>query len=352
MTAVSRRSPQWLALRTCWRAAALPTAGTALAAAALARAWQPSLATRSGDAIAAAGGNAANAPWLALPILVAMATIAASALRLWPLFARERPGAAWLLRWQRGPWRGLGAVTAGAAAALVLLALPTVAVLAPWLGAPPAAHAVLYPHLPSTPPPLLTEPGDRVVATFAAPTALRELRLRPRAGPPRGAFVPSEVQLTADGQQFATLRFEQDLQLLVVPAPNRPLQTLELRLLAGSVPLWLDAEAVTALGATPRSALANAAAYALLTTLPLLLALALAMLAGAAAGLPTVALVAGATLFVTTIGAIGPFGQATDDLLRGRWLLDDRLFRAAGPFLALAALAMMLRMLLLRRPAG
>ena len=345
MIATGRRSPQWLALRTCWQAAAVPTGLAAIAAAAMARLWRPELAD------AAAASNAAAAPWLALPVLVAMAIVLASALRLWPLFARERPGAAWLLRWQRGPWRGLGAVTAGAAAAFVLLALPTVALLAPWLGAPPAAHAVLYPSLPSAPPPLLTDPGDRVVATFAAPVALRELRLRPRAGPPRGAFVPSELQLSADGQPFATARFEQDLQLLVVPAPGTPMRTLELHLTAGSVPLWLDAEAVVAVEATPRSALANAAAYVLLATVPLLLALALAMLAGSAAALPTVALVAGATLFVTTIGSIGPFDPATDDLLRGRWLLDERRFRTAGPFLALAAVAMMLRMLLLRRPA-
>ncbi len=67
MIATGRRSPQWLALRTCWLAAALPTALTAGCAAALAHHWRPALAAD------AASGNAAAAPWLALPLLVAMA---------------------------------------------------------------------------------------------------------------------------------------------------------------------------------------------------------------------------------------------------------------------------------------
>jgi hypothetical protein len=337
----SARSPLLLAFGRSLSAAAGPTALAAVLA-----------GTFGCDTFAvgeSTGATAAAAPWLELPTLVALATTAIVALRLWPLFAIQRPGRDWLLRWQRGPLCGLGAVTLGAAlAAWVCSAAATVA-MALWFGAPPQAHATLRPHFADQP--LLRAAGDTTAGTLPGPALLREVRLRPRAGPPQGGYAAARVEVLADGERLAIAEFGQDRQLAVLPPPSRPVTTLTMRLLAGTVPLWFDAEAVEAVAADGRATFFNAFAYAAVAAALLAWALALGALAGAFASLPTVGLLVGAALFVVSIGGVGPMATAAETLLRGRWLADDARIRAVGPFLAVGGVAMILRMLSMRRSA-
>lgn len=342
MNRTAARRPVTMALWRCVAVAGLPTALAAGAALALARAWPVVVEP---DAAATA-----QAPWLWLPLLTAAGCCLAAAIRLWPPFAEQRPGNDWLRRWQRGPLRGLGAVIAGALLAQLLLTMPLTTLLARALGAPDDVYASLHPRLPNLP--TLREVGERCQATLADAVPLRELRLRPRAGPPGSPFVPSHVELRLDGERVADLvpQFEQDRQLVILPLHGRPVRGIELRLAAGTVPLWFDEDSIECLVATPRSWLVNGAAAAVLALLPTLLALALAALVGGIATAPTVAMVAGSSLFVLTIGAIGPFDPAVDAVLRGRWLPGSGTFGAVVPFLAVACVAMIGRMLLLRRP--
>lgn len=342
MSRGAARRPLTLALVRCGAVAGLPTLLAAAAALLLATCWPA--------AVEPGAAAAAQSSWLLLPLLTAAGCCALAAVRLWPLFALERPGAAWLWRWQCGPLRGLGAAVSGALLAQFVLTLPLCTVFAQWLGAPAAVHAVLRPELP--PLPILQAPGQHFVASLAAPTALKELSLRPRAGLPGAPFVASVLEVRLDGEPQPVLAhsFEQDGLLHVHTLHERRVQHFELRLREGSVPLWFDGLAIECVAAAEHSWLVNGALAALLALLPTLLALAMAMLAGAGAALPTVTLVAVATLFVTTVGAIGPLDATVDAVFRGRWLAGDGAFPQAIPFLAAACLAMIGRMLLLRRP--
>ncbi len=338
MTRGAARHPVTLALWRCVAVAGWPT----LAAAAVAFLF----ARLSAPMVEPGAATATQSPWLLLPLLTATGCCTGAAIRLWPLFAAQQPGADWLWRWQRGPLRGVGAVIAGALLAQFALTLPLTTVFALALGAPTEARVVLRPRLPELP--VLQAPGQRLVASLPGDVALSELRLRPRAGLPGSPFAASVLELRLDGelQAGALPGFEQDHQLVVVPLPSRAVAEFELRLTAGSVPLWFDAGSLECIAAAPRSTLANGVSTALLALLPTLLALALAALAGAASTTPTVALVAGSCLFVTTIGAIGPLDPAIDALLRGRWIVGSGTFGAAVPFLAAACMAMIGRMLL------
>lgn len=341
MSKASARSPLLLAFGRCLAAAVGPTALVAVLAGTFGR------DTAAGAADA--GALAAAAPWLELPTLVALATTAIAALRLWPIYATQRPGRDWLLRWQRGPLCGLGAVTLGAALAAWACSAAATLALSVWLGAPPQAHTTLRPQFADRP--LLRAAGDTTVGTLPGPTLLRELRLRPRAGPPQGGYVATRVEVLADGERLAIAEFGQDRQLAVLSPPSRPVTALTMRWQAGTVPLWFDAESVEAIDASSRATVWNAGAYAAVAAGLLAWALALGALAGAFAGLPTVGLLVGAALFVTTVGGIGPMATAAETLLRGRWLADDERIRAVGPFLAVGCMAMILRMLSLRRSA-
>lgn len=336
------RRPATLAFLRCLEVAAAPTLAAALIAGLLAWLWPAVVVPGS--------ATAAQSPWLLLPLLTAAGCCLYATLRLWPLFAQHRPGADWLRRWQRGPLRGLGAVTVGALLAQLFLTLPLTTVMARWLGAPSEVHASLRPHLPELP--ILQAPGQRLTASFSEPVHLRELRVRPRAGIPGVPFVPSRIEVRADGEPTPLFEhaYDQDRQLHARPLDARMVHHLELRLAAGSVPLWFDEDSIEGIGAAAHGWFGNGALAALLTLVPNLVAMALAMLAGATAALPTVALVGATGLFVMTLGAIGPLDAAVDALFRGRWLAGPGPFPDAIPFLAVACLAMIGRMLVLRRP--
>lgn len=325
MSRNAARHPLTLAMWRCLAVAGWPTLAAAAVAFTFARVYAPM--------VEPGAATVTLSPWLLLPLLTATGCCAAAAIRLWPLFAQQRPGADWLRRWQRGPLGGLGAVIGGALLAQLALTLPLTTGFARALGAPAEARAVVRPRLPELP--VLQRPGQSLVASLPAAVELRELRLRPRAGLPGSPFVASRIELRLDGERLesALPEFEQDRQLVVLPMPARPISELELRLTAGSVPLWFDDDSLECVASAPHSTVVNGLATALLALLPTLLALALAALAGAVSTSPTVALVAGSCLFVTTIGAIGPLDPALDALLRGRWIPGSGTFGGAMPSL-------------------
>ncbi len=339
---IAARHPATLACRACLAAALWPTALAAALAAVGGRLLAP--------AVEPGAASAAGTPWLLLPLLVAMGACTAAAVRLWPRFGRARPGADWIARLERGPMRGSGAIVAGALAAQFALTAPLTVVAARALGAPDRAAVHLRPVLPQLP--VLGEPGQEVVAVLDPPVDLAEIHLRPRALPPGAPFVPSRLELRIDGERLSGPDpvFTEDRQRSSVRLDGRRVREVRLRLAAGTVPLWFDGEAIDCVAAAGRSALGNGILFAGLALLPTLLGLGLALLASSTAALPTVATVAGATLFVCTLGGVGPVDAAARWLLRGHWLPATGVFHASLPFLGGGCMAMILAMLPHRRP--
>ncbi|MBL8728867.1 MAG: hypothetical protein JNM25_10580 [Planctomycetes bacterium] len=341
MTGLRARHPFTLTFVHCLRRALLPVLGATGASALLRTATTTPLA-----GLETAPG--AQTPWLHLPLVVAAFACAAAAATFWPLFAARRPGRDQVERLQRGPLRGCGAALAGALLAQLVLTLPLMTGFARLLGAP--ATAVAHVELPVPPQPLLTATQPRL--SFAlGDRVLDEVRLRPAAGPPTGPWQPTHVRVHVDGAPAAAaeVTFEQSLQLVRVPLPARPLHTLELEFVSGTVPLLFPRGAVVAVEAGTRSGLWNGVRAAWIYLLPSFVALALAMLFGAAATLPTVLTAAGGLLFVGTIGGAGPADDAVRSLLRGHEVLAGRTFSACIPSLAAGSLAMIVAMLLRRR---
>ncbi|MBX3462024.1 MAG: hypothetical protein KF830_02550 [Planctomycetes bacterium] len=334
------RRPLALCCRACLAAAWLPT----LAAAGLAVLLQAMLAVPLPGLADAPG---ARTPWLHLPLLVAAAACAARAAAFWPLVAARRQGADLVARLQRGPLRGCGAAVAGALLAQFVLTLPLATVFARWLGAP--ARAVVVVELPSPPRPLLA--AGQPPLTFAlGGRRLREVHLRPLAGPPTGAFEPATVEVRCDGERIGTATLAESRQHVRIAAPPRPVQTLELTHAGGTVPLLFGPGSVTAVEAAERSAAWNGTTAAVVWLLPSFVALAVALLCGAHAALPTALTAAFGLLFVQTVGGAGPADAAVRALLRGHWVGATVPFSAWLPSLAAGSLAMIVAMLLRRRP--
>jgi len=354
---VAARTPLLLALRRCLQVACWPTVAAALGAFAAAFLLAPELGdaelgdtdlgnTDLGNHVAVAG---AMTPWLHLPLLVLAGCCAAAAVVLWPLFAARAPGADWLVRLQRGPLHGCGAVVAGALLAQLLLLKPLLPALARGLGAPAGARA----HLELQPPlqPLLNEQQRHLAFAVPAGTVAIELHLRPLAALPAGAWRRSRITVRADGELLTTaeIAFAETGEFRRVVFAPRAIAHLELELLDGTVPLFFPPGSTTLVGAHEFDTLWNGLFAALLSLLPTFVALGFACLCGTVAALPTVLAVTGVLLFVQTIGGAGPLEPALRHLLRGHWLPATGVFRACLPSLAVGSLAMIAAMLLRRR---
>jgi hypothetical protein len=334
------RGPFALAFVRCLRVTALPVLAAAAAGALLRFLFGTPLA-----GLDAAPG--AMTPWLHLPMLVAAFGCAAAAASFWPLFAARRPGRDQIERLQRGPLRGCGAALAGALLAQFVLTLPLTTGFARLLGAPATAVA----HVPLDGPPLARLDAAQPRLTFPiGEGVLDEIRLRPLTAPPTGAWQPTRVRVRLDGEPATgEVVFEQAHQLVRVPAPPHAVHTLDLEFVAGTVPLWFLPGSVVAVQAGARPALWNGALAALAYLLPGFVALAIALLLGRMAALPTVLTTIGGLLFVQTIGGAGPADEAVRALLRGRWLLAGGTISSWLPSLATGSLAMIAAMLLRRR---
>jgi hypothetical protein len=83
---------------------------------------------------------------------------------------------------------------------------------------------------------------------------------------------------------------------------------------------------------------------------PTFVALAAGCLCGTAAAIGTVLTVVITLLFVQTMGGAGPADDALRGLLRGHWLPARSTFSQWLPSLAAGSLAMILTMVLRRRP--
>lgn len=339
------RQPGAMTLRRCLRVTTVPVLATALLSLALAAMLPPVVA----DPTAASG---AGTPWLQLPMFTAAAGCGLTALAFWPLFAARRPGADWARRLQRGPLQGCGAALAGALLAQLLLTLPLTTLLARGLGAP--ATAAVHHALPPVQPQPVLAPGQPRLDFVLPATAghdYAELHLRPLAAMPVAEFRSSRVEVYADGERLSASDpvWSQTGQFVRLPFAPRPIHRLELRLAEGTVPLFFPTGSVELVEARGRSAWANGALLALVALLPTFLALALACLGGTAAALPTLATLLVGCQWVLTVGGIGPFDSALQQVLRGRWLGSTAVFPQCIPSLVLGSVAMILAMLLRRR---
>lgn len=332
-----RRGPGGLCGRRALRTAAVPTLLAALLAGACFGPWRADLGE--------ANAPAAASPWLALPMLVAAASVVVTTILFWPAFGTRRPGSPWLDRVQRGRLGGLGAAIAGALLAQFVVTLPLATLLAPWLGAPATARAD---HALSTDAPVLD--ASRPVVTFVVPTdePLAGLWLRPLVGLPSGAWLGTTVAVYADGERLPELArpFADNRQLARLPLPGRVVREIRLQRVDGNVPLVFADGSAGLVGATAHAGAWNGVRFALLALLPTFVALALAAVCGLAAGLPTVLAVAISALFLATVGGLGIFDHALLSLFRGQWLASDAVFPRCAASLAVGCLAMIVTMLL------
>jgi hypothetical protein len=331
-------------LRSCGLTAAWLLPLLALCSSAGPLLWPPKVVPQQSDEVAAG-------PWLHVPLFLLVAALCASTLEAWPAFARARPGAAWLLRYRRGPLRGCGAAALGAAAALATgCALLGLCALA-WPGLPsPRAFLRLQ-----GPPGLAVLDRDQRQVAFAGPgEPCEELLLRPIAVlPPGRDAVATELEICIDGQPLGDkpVLIAGDRQLVSVPLHGRALQRVELVAKSGNVLLALPPDAVVAVASAPRSRAANAMLAGLSYLAPGGLALCFALAGAPVLALPVnLALVLG-TLLLATLGGLLPTGRALTALLRGRWLPAEGLLPSLLPGLGLAAACVLLGCLLRARSA-
>lgn len=329
------RGPFALTLRRCLQAAALPTLATATLG--------PLLQHWVLPAPGRLDVGAAASPWLLLPTLVAAAVCALVAAAFWPLFARHRPGADLVRRLQRGRLQGATAVIAGALLAQGLLTAPVLLALPPLLGA--SARATASVTARATGGPLLAgeEPTAKVVFTLPHPGPWRAITLRPLAGLPASALVPTQLQLRAEDRSLGDhhIVVDETGQMFRASFAPQRFATFEVRRTGGNVPLFFPPDGVTAQAADDHPGWWNGLLATLATLVPTLLALAIGCLCGRVAALPTVLTVIGAILFVMTVGEVGPSAAALRALLRGEWLAGTGVFATSLPTLAIGCAAMM-----------
>jgi hypothetical protein len=319
-----------LVLRRCL-AIGGPAALLAIAAAWFAVASQPD---DGSDPTATAG---TQAPWLLLALLVTMAAVAFAAVRFWPTFARGQTGLDWLRQRQRGPLAGCGAAIFGALVTQALLTAPLAIVLLPRLGAPPTAREQRVLPAAAT----LFVAGAAPLRIALLPGSWSELRLRPLAGPPSGPLQPTVVRVRRDGEEVGRPAFassQQAAHIALPPARSNGGATIELEHAGGNVPLFFADDGLEVIAAASRPTIANALLLAALALLPTFAALALCCFAGASAALPTVLLLLGCCLFLSTVGEIGPLAPAARAALRGQWL--GTFFPACWPTVVVGSAAM------------
>jgi len=346
VTNIACRSAFTIAFRRCLRLAALPSIATAGVAMAGAAWFAPALLEP---------GSAAGAmtSWLGLPLLVIAAITACTVIVLWPTFTvrhgNDDRGTDWIMRLQRGPLRGCGAVVCGALAAQLVLTLPVTTWLARELGAP--ATAVQHHQLVAPAQPLLAPDRPRIEFELPGSLTIAALELRPLAGMPGGALRASRLLVRGDGDVLTNeeVAFHQSGQMARITFAPRPMQRVTIELVEGNVPLFFHTGTVTAVEAEPRSGFLNGCIAATIYLLPTFLALAFACLCGSVAAVPTVLTVAMVLLFLWTAAGVGPGGPALLGLLRGHWLPGTGIFTASASSLAAGCAAMIGAMLLRRR---
>ena len=328
-----------------WRCLLAPTWPMVVAAAAI---WMLARSTTNlraqTDDLPALDGAATS--WLSVPWTLVMFLVGAAAIECWPLFSTPRPGAALVLRLQRGPWAGCGAATAGALAAAAVW-LSTLGLLLPMLlGGAPSATAFLEPT------PVAGRTLDEHTSELVflgSDERVQELRLRPIALLPLATPESTRLQLLVDGAvvPHQPIAIDNTGQLVRVPL-DQPLPRLTLRRIGGNLPLLFPAGAVQAQSATTWPGWCNMLLAAWAQWIGLAVALALANLTATGAGLGVQLLLFGGALLVQAIAGLGPGTRALVAALRGRWLPAEPLFVEAISSLAAAGAAMIVAMLLRR----
>jgi hypothetical protein len=293
-----------------------------------------------GIAARASGEDAVTAALvLHLPAFASIAAAIAIALVSWPPFARQRPGADWVLRLCPRRWRGCGAAMLGAVVAAGV-ALASTGLLAPWLlPTLPAPHAFTALHCSESVP--VATPGGPALH-FAAPAGpLLELRLRPLALAPQGLPQPTSLTIRIDGTPAAPpIEVGGSHQLWRLPLAGAAVHEVALQCADGTVTLAFPPGAVEVVAAAAHSASLNAALALLLQLVPCGLALALACAGAPWLTLPVSLAVAGAAVLLCTLGQLAPTNEAVRAALQGRWLPAEPVFLASLPALAVAVLAM------------
>lgn len=337
----------WFAFAECLRRLRWTLPLAALLAAAVVYGW-PSLSGMGSDA----QGTASLA--LHVPAFLVTAGTLTAVLEAWPLFARGRPGADYLVRLAPGPLGGCAAASAGALAALSLGLAAAGALFAGLLIVSGFTPPPLYTHyalsaeqtfLDAENPELhVTGPGDAILAA---------IELWPRSVVRRGgAFETTAVQVLADGEAIhdGWLELGGQLEPYRLSFDPRPIRRLVIRRAEGpSPPLLFGDDALHAVGATSQSWVLGCVLGALSYLFPAALALALACLARQRLALPIVVVAVLAVLATSTLTDLMPNAGAVTDLSRGRWFPGEKLLRQIAPSLSAATVVIMIAMATGRR---
>lgn len=286
--------------------------------------------------------------WLHAPAFLLTAAALATAVDVWPLFARGRSGAEVVDRIQPGILSGCGMASAGALAALAL-----------WLAAMGAVFASLLMAL-SSPPDLKTHyrlvpdrefldaQNQELRAAGPSGVPIDTIELRPRSILPRvDAFATTRVQIFADGESLHTGYVDLGGQLEDhrVTFPPRAIEQLQIRRAQGTgPPLLFGGDSIRAVGAASHSWILGCIVAALAYLLPASLALSLACLLRSHLAMPIVVVGMLAVLTVTTLSHLVPGSEAVTALARGSWFLGEEPVRKIAPSLSAAGLVIMLAM--------
>lgn len=284
-------------------------------------------------------------PWLHAAALLPVAASCLAATSLWPMFANDADGREMVRRATRGPLHGMPSVAFAAmlAAAIALLALACA--VAPLVPSPRAVR----PMQPTTRPVLDVSQSS---THFVVDERCDELRLRPAALLPQDLPEVSQIEVLVDGERAThePIAFGAHRQLVIVPLGGRIVGRVELRRVAGNVPLLFDRQGAAAIASGERSRLVCCALAMLTLLLPLAVALGVAMLTAPTCGFAVQAGIVSVALVVQTAGQAGPADAAITLCARGRWLFDEGLGASCAWSAAVACSAALLAAALPKEP--
>ena len=289
--------------------------------------------------------------WLHLPAMLLSAVAIAAVLDGWPLFGRDRQGAALLERLPTGPLDGCGSASAGGIAALGLFLGAAGALFGAWTSDRTQVERRIT--LDADGQRALARAGDELRLLLSEPTEIRAVKLRPRAFyPPGGVFEPVALEVALDGEVItgeprAVLGLGQPLDLRFTP---RVVSEIVLRSIGDAGPRLTLPDGSAVVFRTGRgSAVVNAILASLSYLYPAGLALLLACLLRRHVMLGVAIVLALAALLLATLTGFTPNGDAVHSYARGLWILDQGTLGVGFPSLSGTVVVMLLAVWVGRR---
>jgi hypothetical protein len=316
-------------------------------------AWLPALgalalalaAARAGRVTAAAGASASGplVLWLHLPCAVLAAVTVLHTLAAWPMFGRERQGAAFVRRLSRTLLDGCGSALLGGVAAGAL-----------WLIAAGVAFALALSHLVALEPPrawsrLAAPQGASVLdartpaLTLHGPAVLADaVRINPLVLYTGSSLAPVALTVRVDGDAVGEclVRGNGEQAVMSLPAPRLVHSVTLTRPSAASLTLVFPAGSIEVRHTAEVSLAANLGLAAATYAVPAALALLLACVGRRQLTAPALSIVALAALAILALAELTPGHAALTAGARARAVAASQLPWAPSGVLATALWAL------------